>query len=92
MHAAKQAFDLVLYSKLLFFERCNPDLIPIGTSHFGADRVFEFLVLIGQMIDMPLQCHACTSFFQTREFKHQERRASPVGGASFLPDGGEVNG
>jgi hypothetical protein len=42
-------------------------------------------VLIGQMIDMPLQCHACTSFFQARKSKHQVRRLSPLEGLSFLP-------
>jgi hypothetical protein len=62
--AGSQPFYLVLDPELLFFERGDPVFIPIGAGHLGVYAVFEFSVLIGQMIDMPLQCHARTSSFQ----------------------------
>jgi hypothetical protein len=49
-----QPFELVLDSKFLFFESDDPDFIPVGIGHLVLDNVLDFLVLVGQMIDMSL--------------------------------------
>jgi hypothetical protein len=54
VNAATQPFQFVLYSEFFFFERRDPDFIPIGIGHFGVDRVFETFVLFGEFLDMPL--------------------------------------
>lgn len=61
MNAASQSFQFVLYAELFFFESSDPYLIPVGAGHFIVNAFFEFLVFFGQFLDMPLQCHACTS-------------------------------
>ena len=54
MNAASEAFKLVFYSKLLFFERRDPCLVPIGMGHFRGDNLFQFFMLICQMLDLSL--------------------------------------
>lgn len=61
VNAASQSFEFVFYSKLFFFQRGDPDFIPIGARHLIVYAFFQFLVFFGQFLDMPLQCHACTS-------------------------------
>jgi len=61
MNAVSKAFELVFYSELFFFEGCDRDFIPVGVGHFVVDAFFESLMFFGQFLDMPLQCHACTS-------------------------------
>ena len=48
---AFQAFQLVFYSKFLFFESRDPGFIPIGVGHFSGDDFFKFSMLCSQMLD-----------------------------------------
>ncbi len=54
MNAASEAFELVFYSELLFFQRGDPDFVPVGVAHLVFDELLEFLMLVGQFFDMPL--------------------------------------
>ncbi len=57
--AASQSFQFVLDAEFFFFERRDPDFVPVGMGHFGVDRLFETFVLLGKFQDMPvLKCHA----------------------------------
>jgi hypothetical protein len=58
-----QPLELVLDSQFLFFEGDHPQFIPVGIGHLVFDDVLDFLVLVGQVIDMSLYRHACTSSF-----------------------------
>ena len=61
VNGASQPLELVLDSEFLLFQGGDPDLIPVGIGHLALDDVLDFLVLVGQMIDMSLYRHACTS-------------------------------
>ena len=56
-----QPLELVLDSEFLLFQCGDPHFIPIGVGHFGLDDVLDFFMLVGQVKDMSLQRHACTS-------------------------------
>jgi hypothetical protein len=56
-------FELILQSKLLLLESGDALLIPIGIGHLTLDDVFDFLFLVGQVIDMSLYRHAGSSSF-----------------------------
>ncbi len=51
--AASQPFQFVLDAELFFFERGDPDLVPVGVGHFRVDDFFEFSVLFGEFLYMP---------------------------------------
>ena len=61
MNAASQSFEFVLDAEFFFFEGGDPYFIQIGAGHFVVYAFFEFLMFFGKFLDMPLQCHACTS-------------------------------
>ena len=54
MDAASEPFQFVFYPEFFFFERRDPDFVPIGVGHFGGDGFFELFMLFGQFLDMPL--------------------------------------
>ena len=70
MNVASQPFQLVFYSEFLFFEGRDPVLVPIRMRHLVFDKLFKFLMLFGQLVDMPLQCHSRTSFLWVSKVKH----------------------
>jgi hypothetical protein len=53
--------ELILNSEFLLFQSCDPDFIPIGIGHLALDYMLDFLVLVGQMVDVSLYRHAFTS-------------------------------
>jgi len=71
VNAGSQAFELVFDPEFLFFESGDPDFIPVRVGHFGVYELFEFLMLFREILDGPLQCHACTSFgLRTGKLEH----------------------
>ena len=54
VNAASQSLEFVFYSKLFFFQRGNPDFIPVGSGHLVVNALFQSLVFFGQFLDMPL--------------------------------------
>ena len=61
VNAASQSFEFVFYAEFFFLEGRDADFIPVGSSHLVVYAVLQFVVFFGQFLDMPLQCHACTS-------------------------------
>jgi hypothetical protein len=61
VNTASEAFQFVLDAKFLLLQRRDPHFIPVGIGHFGGDDVVDFLVLVGQVVDLSLQRHAFTS-------------------------------
>ena len=62
VNAASQAFQFVLDTELFFFEGGDADFVPIWMSHLRADELLQFPVLFGKFLNVPFQCHQCTSF------------------------------
>jgi len=47
-----EPFQFVLYSEFLLFEGRDPGFIPVGVGHFSGNDIFQFFVLISQMLDL----------------------------------------
>ncbi|HEY1706655.1 MAG TPA: hypothetical protein VGG10_00210 [Rhizomicrobium sp.] len=54
VNATSEALKLVFYSELLFFEGRDPDLVPVCVCHLIFDELLQFLMLVGQLVDMSL--------------------------------------
>jgi hypothetical protein len=67
--------ELVFNSEFLLFQGGDAHLIPIGIGHLALYNVFDFFVLVGQMIDVSLYRHACTSSMEVRSAGALKARA-----------------
>jgi hypothetical protein len=61
IQASPKPFQFVFDEQFLFFKGGNAKIIPIGMRHFDLDKLFEFLMLFGKLLDMSFRSHARTS-------------------------------